>query len=555
MGADLKKYEDKLIFLPLGGSNEIGMNLNLYGYKGSWIMIDLGIGFADDYLPGVDIVLPDIDALLEQDINLEAIILTHAHEDHIGAMPYLWEEFDAPVYTTPFTAAVVKRKMAQAGVGKKLGITEIQPGETFTIGSFTLEAVPLTHSIPEMHALAIRTDKGVVFHTGDWKFDDDPLVGPTSDLETLSRYGEEGVLALVCDSTNVFEVGESGSESGVRKRLIDTVRDCKELAVVTTFASNVARVESIMEAAKATGRKVVLAGRSLQRLLDSAQEAGYLTDLPPIINDREWRNFPRNEVLVIATGCQGEPRAALNRLARQDHPVLALKKGDSVIFSSRVIPGNAGKVNWLMNALTGLGVEVITDKMAGVHVSGHPALDELQEMYRRIQPKIAVPVHGERQHIHAHAKLARSLQVPQVVEPFNGAVIELNPEGGSKVIDRLETGYIAMDGDSMIPSDSQVLSSRRKQRDAGCIFVSMAVDTEFELQDRPSVSTPGVLDPREDSDLAVEMMELLEHTLESLPKKQRSINGVEQAVRHCLRKWCRHETGKRPMIEVHVHIV
>jgi ribonuclease J len=372
MAFNFKEYAGELLFVPLGGSNEIGMNFNLYAYKGKWLLVDLGIGFADAYLPGVDIILPDISFITQYKKDIVGLVLTHAHEDHLGGVPYLWEELGCPIFATAFTASVLKAKLAEEGISGKVPITEVRPGQKIELSPFEFEMIPLTHSIPEMQAIAIRTDKGVVMHTGDWKLDPDPLVGPVSDEETLSRYGDEGVLAMICDSTNVFVDGTSGSESGVRDNLARIISECKQRAVVTTFASNIARLESVIRAGEAAGRHVALAGRSLRRITTAAKENGYLKGVKPFLNEHEINDVPKSDILILCTGCQGEPLAALSKISRGEHPSIRLSAGDTVIFSSRKIPGNETRVAFIYNALVKRGIEVITEKRQHVHVSGHP---------------------------------------------------------------------------------------------------------------------------------------------------------------------------------------
>lgn len=549
----LKEYKDDLLFVPLGGTNEIGMNLNLYHYRGKWLMIDLGIGFADDYLPGIDVVLPDIEFLHEIKDDLIGLVLTHAHEDHIGAVPYLWDDLECPIYTTSFTAEVLKAKLAAEGMKEVVPIHIIEVGGKLDLGPFSLDFIPLTHSIPEMHAIAIRTDAGVVMHTGDWKLDAAPMVGLTSDEETLRRYGDEGVLAMVCDSTNVFVEGESGSESDVRAGLGEVIRKCKQRAVVTTFASNIARVESILLAAMDTGRHVVLAGRSLQRVIDAARASGYLKQMPAILSDKEAQGMPPEKLLVLCTGCQGEPRAALTRMVQGIHPCLKLTSGDTVIFSSRVIPGNETRIRWLHNQLVNLGIEIVTDKAAMIHVSGHPARAELQRMYQMVRPQVAVPVHGEPAHIREHCKFARSLQVPETVSAYNGCVIKLS-SSDSRVVDTVHAGYIAVDGTSMIAINSPVVRTRRKLREDGNITVSLVMNKEGELITRPQLSAPGSLDAEEDEALIAELQDQVAHAIEQLGKRAK-ITAVKEKARNALRKTITRELGKRPVLEVHIHHV
>lgn len=551
MAIDYKKHNEDLLFLPLGGSNEIGMNLNLYRYRGKWLMIDLGIGFADDYLPGVDIVVPNIDAIVPYKNDIVGLVLTHAHEDHVGAVAYLWPELGCPIYATPFTAAVLKAKLAEEGLQGKAKVHEVKAGETYELGPFKFEMVPVTHSIPEMHAIAIRTDAGTVMHTGDWKLDATPMVGVTTDEQTLKRYGDEGVLAMVCDSTNVFVEGESGSESDVRSSLTEIISQCKERVAVATFSSNIARLETIIYAAVAAGRSVALAGKSIWRMVGAAQESGYLKDVPEFLTDRQGMDLPRNKVVFICTGCQGESRAALSKIARGEHPAIRLSPDDTVIFSSRTIPGNESNIGYIHNRLVELGVEVINDHVGFVHVSGHPARMELERMYQLVRPQIAVPVHGEHRHIREHAKLAKTLQVPKSVEPFNGAVVCLTgPNPG--VIGKEHSGYIAMDGTSMIDTNSSVIRTRRKIRDDGFCIASLTLKKGGQLVGRPRISAPGCLDSTEDKDIIAAMADAITELVEK-GRWSHKLSVLEEAIRNAMRKLIREELGKKPVLDVHIH--
>lgn len=550
MAFDFKEYSDKLLFVPLGGSNEIGMNLNLYGYKGKWLMIDLGIGFADAYLPGVDILLPDISFIAERKKDLLGIILTHAHEDHLGAVPYLWDELKCPVYATPFTHAVLKAKLADEGRSNTIPVTEVRPGQKVTLGPFEIEMVPLTHSIPEMQAVAVRTDKGIVMHTGDWKLDPDPLVGPVTDEVTLKKYGDEGVLAMICDSTNVFNDGESGSEAGVRDELEKIISKCQNRVVVTTFASNIARIESIVRAGEKAGRRIALAGRSLRRVTTAAKESGYLLDAQPFLNEKDIADIAKKDLLIICTGCQGEPMAALSKIARSEHPSIRLSPNDTVIFSARKIPGNETRVAYIYNQLTRMGLELVTSKRHHVHVSGHPARDELARMYALVRPKIAVPTHGEARHIHEHAIFARAQGVKQTVEARNGSVILLE-DGRALEVATVPSGYIALDGNSLISTGSAVLKARRRIRDEGCVVVSVALDKQNTLVSKVRISSPGCMDPKEDGELLDILEEEIEAVIERLKPKESS-DKVSEAIRAAIRKIFRQELGKKPVLDVHV---
>jgi len=547
---DFSKYSDELLFVPLGGSNEIGMNLNLYTINGKWLMVDCGIGFATDYLPGVEVVVPDISFIIEHKENLLGLVITHAHEDHLGAVPYLWRELECPIYATPFTAAFLNHKLSEMGPGKKPKVVEMDVGSSVKIGPFALELVELTHSIPEMQAVAITTEKGVVMHTGDWKFDENPLIGPVSNYDALTKYGDGKVLAMVCDSTNVFVEGDSGSEGEVREHLSKLIAECEQRVVVTTFASNLARVATVIMAAHDAGRVVALAGRSLHRVVAAAQESGYLKNDLDFVNEKEIMNIPRKDMLILCTGCQGEPRAALTRIARGDHPNIRLQPNDTVIFSSRKIPGNEMKINGVNNRLVEKKVEVITEKDHFIHVSGHPAREELKRMYAMVRPQIAVPTHGEPRHLHEHAKLARSLGVKETVEAHNGAIVWL-AQGEASVIGKVHSGYIAIDGLSLIPTDGDIIRTRRKLRDDGAVFVSVVIDRDGELVCPVQIAVPGILDVKEDDDVIAEVLAEITHAIGSV-KGRPNEEKIREQVRLCVRKLLKRELDKKPVIEVHV---
>ena len=550
---ELKKYKDNLLFVPLGGSSEIGMNLNLYYFKGKWLMIDLGIGFADDYLPGIDIILPDISFLHDIADDLLGLVLTHAHEDHLGAVPYLWNEIKCEVFATAFTVSVLKAKLKGEGLLGAVPITEIGIGSSLDIGPFNLDLIPLTHSIPEMQALAIKTSEGTVIHTGDWKLDPSPVVGLTSDEEALKKYGDAGVLAMVCDSTNVFVEGDSGSENVVKENLKTVVNDCKQLVVVSTFASNIARVESIIRAAEHAGRRVVLAGRSLHRVTDAAKDSGYLLDVADFISEKQAAKLPKHEVLVLCTGCQGEARAALSRMVSGSHPHLKLSKGDTVLLSSRIIPGNETRIRWMTNQMIKLGLEIVTGNDADIHVSGHPARDELKRMYEMVRPQIAVPVHGEAAHINEHAAFAKSMQVPEIVESFNGAVINLS-KGNAEVVGKVHSGYLAVDGTTIIPVDSHVIRMRRKLQEAGNITISVVLDADGDVVSDPQISAIGSLDSKEDTVIIEQLQNSITKAIYEMSNKKKQV-AIKDKIRSVVRKTINYEIGKKPVLEVHIHYV
>ena len=541
---------DELLFLALGGAGEIGMNLNLYGHAGKWLMVDLGIGFADDSTPGVEVVMPDPAFIVERRDSLVGIVLTHAHEDHLGAVADLWPQLKAPVHATPFAAAVLRRKLSEAGLRDMLPVTEIPLGGRFSLAPFELELITMTHSILEPNALAIRTKFGTVFHTGDWKIDPEPLLGDTTDEAMLKRIGDEGALAMVCDSTNVFVEGEAGSEATVRAHLEKLVHGRKGRVAVTCFASNLARVESVALAAVAVGRHPVLAGRALQRMVESAQECGYLLDFPECVPEQQAGFLPRDKVLFICTGSQGEPRATMAKLANNEHRDLVLEQGDTAIFSSRIIPGNERSVGRLQNALMAHGVEVITDREADIHVSGHPARDELVRVYQWVRPKIALPVHGEVRHMLEHAALARSCQVPETVVAPNGTLVRLAP-GPAEIIDHVPTGRLARDGDGLVPLDGDSLRERRKLLWNGAAAATIVLDRCGKAVAAPKVSLRGIEDGS--GELVDAVVAGLTEMLADLGDSERKDDTrIEEAARQVVRRVVRAQFGKKPLTDVHI---
>ena len=557
MSFNLKTYEDKLLFIPLGGANEIGINVNLYHFEGKWIMVDCGSGFADEHLPGVDMVVADLSFIEENKKNLLGLILTHAHEDHLGAIQYLWNELECPIYTTKFTKTFLKTKLAEYSFPEHLKIHEVDPKDKLDLGPFSIEMIGLTHSAPEMQALMIRTKAGNILHTGDWKFDPRPIVGEASDEAALKACGDEGVLALVCDSTNVFNEGISGSEGDVRDSLVKIIAECPKMVVVTTFASNLARLDTLIHAGQKSGRKVVLTGRSMHRMFAAAQESGYLTDIQPLLDERSIAKHKREELLVIATGCQGEPMAATSKMATGTHHSITLAPKDTVIFSSKIIPGNDKKIFKLFNVFVKKGIEVITEKDHFVHVSGHPAIEELKRMYELVRPNLCVPVHGEPVHIHEQAKLAKANGIKHTVEVENGSVVLLKKDG-SKIIDRVKNGYLAVDGNYLLPEDSPIFKMRRKMREAGVVVASIVLDEKLRLATKPMLSMPGLLDPVEDGDLLLEIKDEITKALKDQRKATKGnliLDQVDACVRKVIRRILRNEINKSPMILVNVEEV
>ncbi len=541
---------DELAFVALGGVGEIGMNLSLYGYGGRWLMIDCGISFADETLPGVDIIMPDPSFIVERASEIAGLVVTHAHEDHIGAIPYLWPRLKCPVYATPFTAAVLRQKLIEAELEHEVPITVVPMSGKFSVGPFEIELLTLTHSIPEPNAVVLRTPLGAVLHTGDWKFDPTPLVGETSDIAALRRLGEAGVLAMICDSTNALRPGESGSEAEVRRALIELVGRCEKRAVVACFASNVARLESAAIAAAAHDRHAALVGRSLWRIDHAARETGYLAGVPPFLTDEEAAYLPREKVLLVCTGSQGEPRSALARIAEDDHPQIVLEEGDTVIFSSRIIPGNERAIGRLQNRLAALGVTIITEHDHFVHVSGHPAQDELLRMYQLVRPRIAVPVHGETRHLMAQARLAEQCQVPQALVTKNGEVIKLAPSPAA-VIGEVPTGRLVVDGKALVPAGGEALRHRRHMTFNGAAVATIVVDGEGRLRAPPQVTVQGI--GEDDAALTEELRGKVEHALSELgPRERRDDAALREAARLAVRRSLRAWHGKKPVTEIHL---
>ncbi len=549
MTFSINKHKNDLLFVPLGGAGEIGMNLNLYYLDGKWLMVDFGAGFAEDFLPGVDMILPDTSFLEENRKNIVGLVLTHAHEDHLGAITYLWD-FDFPIYATPFTAAFLKAKLSESNVRRKVNIIEVQTNSSFSVGPFNIELVQITHSVPEMNAVILDTKYGKIFHSGDWKLDHNPLVGEATDLDRLRKYGDEGILAYVGDSTNVFSKGRSGSEGDLRQSITELVAKCNKMVLVTTFASNVARIETIIKAAEACGRKVILAGRSLWRIVGAAQDSGYLKDLPPILEDSQFGNIPRDKLLVIATGCQGEILAATNKIANGEHRHIKMTPGDSVIFSSKIIPGNEKRIYRLFNKFVTLGAEVLTEKNSFVHVSGHPNRDELEDMYKMIRPKISIPVHGEISHMHEHAKFASSMGTKHVIQVANGDVVKLAPNEPEKLA-LVKTGILAIDGNSFLPPDSHVMRMRRRMRKDGIVVVFIVVD-KLGIVSNPTITAPGVLDPINDREFIAGLEEEVGENVEDIYTNAKRVtkDRIDQVVRSIVKKAIRNESGKEPVIEV-----
>ncbi|MEO6198541.1 MAG: ribonuclease J [Sphingomicrobium sp.] len=535
---------EELLFCALGGSGEIGMNVNLYGCRGQWLMVDLGLNFAGPDHPGIDLILPDLDFIEQERERLIGIVLTHGHEDHIGALPYLAEGLKAPLYATPFTAGLIAGKLEEEGLIGLVDLNIVERGGSIELGPFKVTYVALSHSIAEGNGVLIETPFGNVFHTGDWKIDDTPVIGEPPSPETLKAIGDRGILALVCDSTNVFQDQPSGSEAGVHAGLLEQVKKSKGRVLVTTFASNAARLQTLGRVATESGRKLCVAGRSLDRIKRVAQATGYLLDFPESLSFDEAMRLPRCEVMIIATGGQGEPRAALGRVASGNHQ-LKLTDGDTVVFSSRIIPGNEISIGRIMNQLADLGVNIVTEKQAHVHVSGHPGRPELIQMYDWVRPQIVIPVHGENRHMRAQARLALDHGVPQAIFQTNGDVIHLAP-GEMRKVDEVRAGRLVLDGDVILPADGATINERRKIGYGGVITVAVAVSPDGRLAGLPLVRPFGVPVEVDRDDFIADAADAAARAFnaDALPEKRRE--AVRLAVRRCATLW----TGKKPLVDV-----
>ena len=535
---------EELLFLALGGSGEIGMNVNLYGCRGKWLMADLGLTFADTDYPGIDLILPDLEFIEERMADLVGIFLTHGHEDHIGALPYLAADLKVPLYATPFTAGLIAGKLEEEGLTGQVSLRIVERGGSVELDPFRVTYVPLAHSIPEGNGLLIETPFGKVFHTGDWKIDETPVLGHPSSADTLKAIGDEGVLALVCDSTNTFQEQPSGSEAGVHDGLLEEVKKAKGRVLITTFASNAARLETIGKVANETGRKVCVAGRSLDRIIRVAKATGYLLDFPEPVRFDEAMKLPRHELLIIATGGQGEPRAALGRIAFDTHEI-KLKEGDTVIFSSKQIPGNEIAIGRIMNALSDLGALTVTERQAHVHVSGHPGRPELAAMYKWMRPEILVPVHGEIRHMREQARFGLSQGIPRAIVQRNGDLIRLAPDGPEKIGEE-RVGRLVLDGDVILPADGATLNERRKISINGLITVALPVANDGRLVGQALIRPFGVPVEEDRGDFIADAADAAVKAYQPGGDIEKIRESVRLAVRRCATLW----TGKKPVVEV-----
>ncbi len=550
----------RLVFLPLGGTGEIGMNMNLYGYGNEiddmkWLIVDVGITFGDDTTPGVDVILPDHEFIKERKENLQGIIITHAHEDHVGGLAYLWPDLKCPIYATAFTASIIRLKFEERGINIEDKLNIVDLSSEIQIKPFDIKFQTLTHSIPEPNSLFIKTKLGTIYHTGDWKIDDNPIVGESIDFNQLKENSEE-VLAMVCDSTNVLTSGRSGSESTVRGNLAGVIKKLKNRVFVTSFASNVARLETIAAAAKESGRSLVVLGRSMHRMISVARQNGILKDIDVILSEKDAAKKKKHEVLYLCTGSQGEPRGAMMRISNQDFPHIDIDQDDCVIFSSKIIPGNEKKIFKLFNRLSELGAEVITEYDEDIHVSGHPCLDEMVDMYEHVKPKISVPVHGEYRHLKRHSSLARELGVQFPMQISNGDILQLAP-GSPYIYDQCKSGRQYLDGNRLVDYNSSHIKDRKKMSYNGVLNITCVLDKKMNLKNEPVIFSSGILsDDEYDSD---EVINILEEEIYKFFDDKNNISKKEKKIYQKLETLSRNliykHSRKKPLTNISiVHI-
>ena len=538
-----------LFFAPLGGTGEIGMNLNVYGIDTALLAVDCGMGFAGPDEPEAELLVPDPAWLAANRARLCGLVITHAHEDHIGGIARIWDALRCPIHATPFAAALIRYRLNEAGLLRTVKIHEIEPGGRFEIAPFSLRYIRMAHSTPEAQALAITTRLGTILHTGDWKLDPEPLIGPPTDEAALKALGDEGVLAMISDSTNALVEGHSGSEATVRKSLTALIAGLRGRVVVTCFSSNIARIDSVVKAAQAADRHVALVGRSLGRYVEAAREVGYLRDLPDFVPEDEAGRIPDDHLLILATGSQGEKRSALARIAADTHRNIALGEGDTVIFSSRMIPGNERAIGTVQDDLVRAGVNVMTDRDHMVHVSGHPARDELRRLYRLVRPKYIIPTHGEWRHMAAQADLAEAEGIRTLLLE-DGDVLHLAP-GDAEVVDSVPVGRLAVDGERLVPMQGGVMAARRRMMFNGVVVGSIAVDKAGRVKGTAQIAAPGLFEAQ---DAALGELEAdFTSSFEELPASLRSDRAsVKEAAQATLRRVLGRRFGKRPLVDVHV---
>jgi len=553
----MAKGGQELVFCSLGGAGEIGMNLNLFGYgkpgEYKWIIVDIGVTFSDDNIPGIEVILPNPEFIANQKENLLGIVLTHAHEDHVGAIAHLWPLLECPIYATPFTAAIVKEKFKELkiNIGSHLKIVKL--GGNVKLGAFDIDYVTLTHSILEPNGLAITTPEGVVLHTADWKIDDDPLIGEKTDVKKLTELGKKGVLAMVCDSTNIFNLGSSGSESLVRTGLLTVLEKMKNRIVITSFASNVARMETVFKVAEKIGRQVCLVGRSMNRIYQLARQCNYLQDIKVPIDVRDAKKIPKNKMVFLCTGSQGEQRAALARIANGTHPDLHLEKDDNVIFSSRIIPGNEKRLFKIFNDFSKNDINVLSEENSMIHVSGHPAREDLKKMYSWVKPKILIPVHGEQRHMAEHISFAKEMGVKFPVKVSNGEILRLAP-GEPEVVDKVTWGRVYLDGKVLIDNDSPVLKERRNMAANGYMEITVLISKNGQIKNNPIVTLKGIPLIEEDaSEIEYDLEDVVMDTCKAfnLNNSKQEKNLIDTLKGNC-RKLINDKSGKKPLVNINL---
>ena len=545
------------LFVPLGGSGEIGMNANLYHYEGSWLMVDLGISFPDDSMPGIDVVLPDLSFIEARREQLAGLVLTHGHEDHLGAIPYMWSKLGCPVYGSAFTLALLRRKLAENNNPHDIPLIELSPGMVEDIGAFSVEMVGMAHSIPDPTSLAIRCDAGTVLHTGDWKFDESPGLGTDTDSNRLAEIGDEGVLAMIGDSTNAMVEGRTASEAEAEAGLRKVIAEAKGRVAISCFSSNVARIQSIIRAAQANDRSVAVVGRAIRRAISAAQEVGYLRDLPDFVAEDDIELLPRENIVILCTGTQGEPRAAMAKIAAGTHESVTLDPGDTVVFSSRQIPGNEPAIARVQDGLIRRKIILITDDDAPVHVSGHPSREEMAEMYGLVRPRIAIPVHGTARHLVAHAELAEHCQVHQTLLPDNGTMIRLARAGkkgeDAEIIDTVKTGALTHEKGKIVEIQSDMMRARRRMLWNGVVTGTLVLNREGGSCAVPAVSQTGISNEADAADYIAAASLAIEDALAAMGRSARRDDGqVEEIAGQALRRVARSMFGLRPITHIHI---
>ena len=553
----MAKGGQELVYCSLGGAGEIGMNLNLFGYgkpgEYKWIVVDIGVTFSDDNIPGIEVILPNPEFIANQKENLLGIVLTHAHEDHVGAIAHLWPMLECPIYATPFTAAIVREKFKELKINIGSHLKIIKLGGNVKLGAFDIDYVTLTHSILEPNGLAITTPEGVVLHTADWKIDDDPLIGEKTDVKKLTELGKKGVLAMVCDSTNIFNLGSSGSESLVRTGLLNVLEKMKNRIVITSFASNVARMETVFKVAEKIGRQVCLVGRSMNRIYQLARQCNYLQDIKVPIDVRDAKKIPKNKMVFLCTGSQGEQRAALARIANGTHPDLHLEKDDNVIFSSRIIPGNEKRLYKIFNDFSKSEINVLSEENSMIHVSGHPAREDLKKMYSWVKPKIVIPVHGEQRHMAEHINFAKEMGVKFPVKVSNGEIIRLAP-GEPQVVDKVTWGRVYLDGKVLIDNDSHVLKERRNMAANGYMEITVLISKNGQIKNNPIITLKGIpLIQEDESEIEYDLEDVVMDTCKNfnLNNSKQEKNLIDTLKGNC-RKLINDKSGKKPLVNINL---